>query len=93
MSGLAAQSPSGSSEWTTFGYDAGHTGWNRADQALSAGNLGQMRRLWKTVLPNTPHVLAGLSARLVVNHAGRDLVVVAGSDIPPPGLVSLAAPT
>ena len=52
-----------------------------------------MRRLWKTVLPNTPHVLAGLSARLVVNHAGRDLVVVAGSDIPPPGLVSLAAPT
>ena len=39
-----------------------------------------MRRLWKTVLPNTPHVLAGLSAPLVVNHAGRDLVVVAGSD-------------
>ncbi len=77
MSGLAAQSPSGSSEWTTFGYDAGHTGWNRADQALSAGNLGQMRRLWKTVLPNTPHVLAGLSAPLVVNRASRDLVVVA----------------
>src|SRR5919112_1256717 len=83
VSASSAQSPSGPSEWTTFGYDTARTGWNRAEQSLSAANLGQVRRLWKTVLPNTPHVLAGLAAPLVVNHGGRDLVVVAGGGQPP----------
>jgi outer membrane protein assembly factor BamB len=80
VSTASAQSPGGPSEWTTYGYDTARTGWNRVEQGLSAENLGPMRRLWKTVLPNRPHVLAGLSAPLAVNHGGRDLVIVAGSD-------------
>src|SRR5215203_4710508 len=68
------------SDWTTFGYDMQRTGWNRAERSLSPTNVGQMRRVWKTVLPNAAHVLAGLSAPLVVTTADRELVVVGGSD-------------
>jgi outer membrane protein assembly factor BamB len=75
-----AQAPGPTSEWTTAGYDLQRTGWNRTELALSPANVSQMRRLWKTILPNAPHVLAGLTPPLVVNHAGRDLVIVAGSD-------------
>jgi hypothetical protein len=71
VSALAAESPSQRSEWTTSAYDIQRTGWNRAEQALSPANIGQLRRVWKTLLPNTTHVLAGLSAPLVVNHGGR----------------------
>jgi outer membrane protein assembly factor BamB len=80
---LAAQTalpPAGRSDWITFGYDAQRTGWNRAERTLSPANVGQMRREWKTVLPNTAHVLAGLSAPLVVTTVDRELVIVAGSD-------------
>jgi outer membrane protein assembly factor BamB len=80
---LSAQSASpraGRSDWTTFGYDIQRTGWNRAEHSLSPGNVGRMRREWKTVLPNTAHVLAGLSAPLVATTADRELVIVAGSD-------------
>jgi hypothetical protein len=67
VSGLMAQSAQEPSEWTTAGYDLQRTGWNRGEQALSPQNVGGMRRLWKTVLPNTPHVLdrrARLAGRL-----------------------------
>src|SRR5215213_4664936 len=80
---LAAQSissPPVRSDWTTFGYDMQRTGWNRAERSLSVANVGQLRRAWKTVLPNTAHVLAGLSAPLVITTADRELVIVAGSD-------------
>jgi mono/diheme cytochrome c family protein len=81
-SALSAQSPTpaGRSDWLTFGYDRQRTGWNRAERALSPANVGGMRRVWKTVLPNAAHVLAGLSAPLVVTTAGRELVIVGGSD-------------
>jgi outer membrane protein assembly factor BamB/cytochrome c5 len=77
---LVAQLPTEPSEWTTAAYDLQRTGWNRAEQTLSPENVSQMRRVWKTVLPNTPHVLAGLMAPLVVTHAGRQLVIIGGSD-------------
>jgi mono/diheme cytochrome c family protein len=77
---VVAQSPDQSSEWTTAGYDLQRTAWNRAEGTLSSENVGQMRRLWKTVLPNTPHVLAGLMPPLVVSHRGRQLVIIGGSD-------------
>src|SRR3954469_10142922 len=77
---LVAQSPNDRSEWTTAGYDVQRTGWNRAERTLSPQNAPQMRRLWKTVLPNKPHVLAGLMPALVANHHGRQLVIVGGSD-------------
>src|SRR3954471_19056449 len=80
LSLIAAQSPTRTSEWVTSAYDAQRTGWNRAETSLSAENVGQMRRLWKTVLPNRPHVLAGLAPPLVVRDGDRDLVIVAGSD-------------
>ncbi len=76
----SVSSPPGRSDWITFGYDIQRTGWNRAERALSPGTVGQMRRVWKTVLPNAAHVLAGLSAPLVATIAGRELVIVAGSD-------------
>jgi outer membrane protein assembly factor BamB len=76
----SAPSPPGRSDWITFGADIQRTGWNRAERSLSPGNVGQMRREWKTVLPNAAHVLAGLSAPLVVTTADRELVIVAGSD-------------
>ncbi len=72
--------PAGHSDWLTFGYDSQRTGWNRSERALSPATVGRMRREWKTVLPNTAHVLAGLSAPLVVTTADRELVIVGGSD-------------
>jgi outer membrane protein assembly factor BamB len=82
LAGVLASAQSGEqiSEWATYGYDTGRTGWNRAERSLSPTNVGQMRRLWKTTVPNTAHVLAGLAAPLVVRHGGRELVIVAGSD-------------
>ena len=68
------------SDWTTFGYDIQRTGWNRAERTLSPANVGQLRRVWKTELPNLAHVLAGLSAPLVVTTPARELVIVGGSD-------------
>jgi outer membrane protein assembly factor BamB len=82
VSALGAQSTSSParSDWTTFGYDGQRTGWNRDERSLSTANAAQLRRAWKTVLPNTPHVLAGLTAPLVVTTAARELVIVGGSD-------------
>jgi outer membrane protein assembly factor BamB len=82
-SALGAQSgspPPGRSDWTTFGYDSQRTGWNRAERTLSRDTVAHLRREWKTVLPNFPHVLAGLSAPLVVTTVERELVIVGGSD-------------
>ena len=76
----SVSSPPGRSDWITFGYDIQRTGWNRAERALSPGTVGQMRRVWKTVLPNAAHVLAGLSAPLVATTTARELVIIAGSD-------------
>lgn len=80
IAALVAQSPGEPSEWTSAAYDLQRTGWNRAEQTLSPGNVAEIRRLWKTVLPNTPHVLAGLMPPLVVTHRGRQLVIIGGSD-------------
>jgi outer membrane protein assembly factor BamB len=80
VAATAGQSADGRSQWTSAAYDLQRTGWNRAEQTLSAANVSGLRRVWKTVLPNTPHVLAGLTPPLVVNHGGRQLVIVGGSD-------------
>ena len=83
VSVVSAQStsvPPDRSDWLTFGYDVQRTGWNRAERTLSPANVGQMRREWKTVLPNRAHGVAGLSAPLVVTTPSRELVIVAGSD-------------
>jgi cyclophilin family peptidyl-prolyl cis-trans isomerase/outer membrane protein assembly factor BamB len=76
----SAPAPAGHSDWLTFGYDSQRTGWNRAERTLSPASVGRLRREWKTVLPNTAHVLAGLAAPLVVTTADRELVIVGGSD-------------
>jgi outer membrane protein assembly factor BamB len=80
LGAMAGQSADQRSEWISAGYDVQRTGWNRAEQTLSPANVSGMRRLWKTVLPNTPHVLAGLTPPLVVNRGDKQLVIVGGSD-------------
>jgi outer membrane protein assembly factor BamB len=76
----APDTPGPRSQWLTFANDAARSGWNRAERSLTGANVGGMRRLWKTTLPNVPHVLTGLSAPLVANDGTRDLVIVGGSD-------------
>jgi hypothetical protein len=34
--------------WSQFGFDAGHTWFNPHETILNAGNVGQLRRAWKT---------------------------------------------
>src|SRR5215208_2150451 len=80
IAAMARQSADQRSEWTSAAYDVQRTGWNRAEQTLSPGNVSGMGRVWKTLLPNTPHVLAGLTPPLVVSRGDRQLVIVGGSD-------------
>lgn len=71
-------------QWTTFGHDPQRSGFANDEHAFSPSNVSSLGLLWKTVLPNKPIFLNGLTAPLMVRgvktSAGqRDLVIVAGS--------------
>ena len=74
-------------DWTTWGYDQEHTGWNRGESSLSKNNVSGLKLLWNTQLSTPPKeiVLSTLTAPLVVEgvstpQGSRNLVFLLGAD-------------
>ena len=73
-----------SGQWTTFGHDPQRSGVASDEHAFSPANVSSLGLVWKTVVPNEPLYLNGLTAPLMVRGvkaaAGtKDLVIVAAS--------------
>ena len=71
-------------QWLTYSHDPQRSGWAIDEHAFSPSNVSAMGLLWKTILPNEPIALTGLTAPLVVRGVStskgtKDLVIVAGS--------------
>ncbi len=71
-------------QWITFSHDPQRSGVAADEHAFSVSNVSTLGLEWKTVVPNEPLFLTGLTAPLVVRGvktgAGeRNLVIVAGS--------------
>ncbi len=71
-------------QWITFSHDPQRSGVAADEHAFSLSNASAMGLEWKTVVPNEPLFLTGLTAPLVVRGvktpAGdKNLVIVAGS--------------
>ena len=71
-------------QWTTFGHDPQRSGFANDEHAFSPSNVSSLGLVWKTVVPNEPLVLNGLTAPLIVRGVKmatgqKDLVIVAGS--------------
>lgn len=84
--GLAAQVPvaAQTGQWLTFGHDAQRSGWAAEEYAFSPRSVRNLSLVWKTIVPNQPRALNGLTAPLIVRdvatpHGTRNLVIVAGS--------------
>ncbi len=73
-----------SGQWLTYAHDPQRSGVASDEHAFTLANVSQMGLAWKTVVPNQPLVLNGLTAPLVVRGVAtssgrRNLVLVAGS--------------
>jgi len=71
-------------QWITFSHDPQRSGVAADEHAFSSANVSNLGLEWKTVVPNEPLFLTGLTAPLVVRGvktgAGeKNLVIVAGS--------------
>lgn len=71
-------------QWITFSHDPQRSGFSDDEHAFSVSNVSQLGLEWKTVVPNEPLFLNGLTAPLVVRgvktgDAQKNLVIVAGS--------------
>ena len=78
----AASAQSG--QWKTYGHDPHRSGFATDEHAFSPSNVSSLGLEWKTIVPNEPLVLTGLTAPLVVRGVRsedgiRNLVIVAGS--------------
>lgn len=80
VSGASAQT----GQWTTYGHDQQRSGFADDEHAFTPSNVSSLGMEWKTVVPNEPLFLTGLTAPLVVRGvktaAGdKNLVIVAAS--------------
>jgi outer membrane protein assembly factor BamB/cytochrome c5 len=71
-------------QWTTFGHDPQRSGVAEDEHAFSLANVSHLGLLWKTVVPNQPLYLNGLTAPLIVRGVkttagAKNFVIVAGS--------------
>jgi outer membrane protein assembly factor BamB len=73
-----------SGEWLTFSHDPQRSGSATDEHSFSSANVSAMGLLWKTIVPNQPLALTGLTAPLVMRGVStprglKNLVFVAGS--------------
>jgi len=78
----AASAQSG--QWTTYAHDPQRSGFAADEHEFSPSNVSKLGLEWKTVVPNEPLVLTGLTAPLVIRgvkseNSTNNLVIVAGS--------------
>lgn len=71
-------------QWTTYGHDSQRSGFASGEHAFSLSNVSALGLDWKTVVPNKPYFMNGLTAPLVVRDVktatgARNLIIVAGS--------------
>ena len=71
-------------QWLTFSHDPQRSGVTADEHAFSVVNVSRLGLEWKTVVPNEPLFLNGLTAPLVVRGiktpgGEKNLVIVAGS--------------
>lgn len=71
-------------QWTTFGHDPQRSGFADDEHAFSPSNVSSLGLVWKTVVPNEPLFLTGLTAPLIVRGVKtatglKNLAIVAGS--------------
>lgn len=82
--GIVSAAPGQTGQWTTFGHDPQRSGFAANEHAFSASNVSSLALQWKTVVPNEPLFMNGLTAPLVVRGVRtptgmQNLVIVAGS--------------
>src|SRR5690348_16219120 len=73
-----------SGQWLTYGHDAQRSGVAGDEHAFTPANVSQLGLAWKTVVPNQPLSMNGLTTPLVVRgvttlSGSKNLVLVAGS--------------
>jgi PQQ enzyme repeat len=78
----AASAQSG--QWITFGHDPQRSGYASDEHAFSPSNLSSLGLVWKTIVPNKPRSLNGLTAPLLVGGVKtssglRNIVIVGAS--------------
>ncbi|HLK31882.1 MAG TPA: PQQ-binding-like beta-propeller repeat protein, partial [Terriglobales bacterium] len=71
-------------QWLTYGHDPQRSGFASDERAFTPGNVPQMGLIWKTIVPNQPLSMNGLTAPLVIRGVDtprgiKNLLVVAGS--------------
>jgi outer membrane protein assembly factor BamB len=73
-----------SGQWLTYGHDPQRSGVASDEHAFTPANVLHLGLIWKTVVPNQPLAMNGLTAPLVADDVAtasgkRNLVLVAGS--------------
>ena len=71
-------------QWITYSHDPQRSGFSSDEHAFSVTDVANLGLAWKTVVPNEPLFLNGLTAPLVVRGVKtssglKNLVIVAGS--------------
>lgn len=71
-------------QWITFGHDPQRSGYAEDEHAFSPENVSRLGLEWKTVVPNEPLYMNGLTAPLAVRdvqtaNGNKNLVIVAAS--------------
>ncbi|MDQ6666241.1 MAG: hypothetical protein M3Z23_17825, partial [Acidobacteriota bacterium] len=71
-------------DWLSFRGDPERTGWQKRERVLNAGNVGDLKLLWKLPLDNQSKGLNSLSGATLlgplITHRGiKELVIVAGA--------------
>ncbi len=81
---IASAISSQTGQWITYGHDPQRSGVAAEEGAFSGANVSTLGLDWKTVVPNEPLFLTGLTAPLLVRGVRtgggeKNLVIVAGS--------------
>jgi Cytochrome C oxidase, cbb3-type, subunit III/PQQ-like domain len=81
---IVAATFSQTGQWITYGHDPQRSGFAADENAFSVANVSGLGLEWKTVVPNEPLFLNGLTAPLLVRSVKtalgeKSLVIVAGS--------------
>ena len=81
---LVSSASAQSGQWLTYGHDPQRSGFTAEERAFSTSNVVQLGLVWKTIVPNQPLSMVGLTAPLVVRevktpNGDQNLLIVAGS--------------
>jgi outer membrane protein assembly factor BamB/cytochrome c553 len=80
---LISSAPAQTGQWTTYAHDPQRSGYASDEHTFTTKNVGSLGLLWKTVVPNQPLSLNGLTAPLMMAHvatsSGSKNIVLVGA--------------